>query len=368
MSEQDITASQLRDALDRGEKFAIYDVRRSQDREWNIPGAVPLDIHDQLWANDATALSDFDPPKGRKVVFVCGRGNTSLLAASQARAAGIPAVSLFGGMKAWSPQWNAAPVKASHLHGDVIQVRRTGKGCLSYLIGSQGVAAVIDASVDPEIYLDIARQHGWKITSVIDTHVHADHVSRVRPLAERAGAQVRLPDQQRVRYPFQPLRDGDTLSVGSAALDVLATPGHTFESISLLLDCRVLFTGDTLFLTTVGRPDLSAKVDDETRERATLLHASLERLLKLPPDTLVLPGHTSQPVAFDGKPLVSTLGEVRAHAALLALGEKEFVDAVLDRIPAAPANHLKIVQLNEAGSFPVDVMDLEVGGNRCAVA
>src|SRR5437870_3192563 len=289
MSEPDITASELRDALDRGEKLAIYDVRRSTDREWTIPGAIPLDIHDRLWANDSSALADFHPPAGKKVVFVCGRGNTSLLAANQARATGIPAASLFGGMKAWSAQWNAAPVTASHIHGDVIQVRRTGKGCLSYVIGSQGVAAVIDASVDPEVYRDIAKQHGWKITQVIDTHVHADHVSRARSLAEGVGAEVRLPDQQRVRYSFHPLREGDTLGVGTAALEVLATPGHTFESISLLLDCRVLFTGDTLFLTTVGRPDLAAKVDDETRKRAGLLHASLQRLLRLPPDTLVLP-------------------------------------------------------------------------------
>ena len=83
MSEPDITASELRDALDRGEKLAIYDVRRSTDREWTIPGAIPLDIHDRLWANDSSALADFHPPAGKKVVFVCGRGNTSLLAANQ---------------------------------------------------------------------------------------------------------------------------------------------------------------------------------------------------------------------------------------------------------------------------------------------
>ena len=98
MSQSEITASQLRDALEKGGQPAIYDVRLATDREWVIPGAVPLDIHDRLWANDPTALAGFQPPQGRDVVFVCSRGNTSLLAARQARALGIPARSLFGGI------------------------------------------------------------------------------------------------------------------------------------------------------------------------------------------------------------------------------------------------------------------------------
>ncbi|MBI4503789.1 MAG: MBL fold metallo-hydrolase [Gemmatimonadetes bacterium] len=362
-----MTAAQLRDALECGDKLAIYDVRLATDREWVIPGAIPLDIHDRLWANDPTALAAFHPPKGREIVFVCARGNTSMLAVRQARSLGISAASLFGGMKAWSAQWNTAAVTANGLHADVIQVRRTGKGCLSYLVGSLGVAVVIDPSVDPEVYLDLAKERSWRITQVIDTHVHADHVSRARLLAARAGARVLLPEQQRVRFPFDALKDGDTLKLGDSTLEIVATPGHTFESACLLLDGRALFTGDTLFLTTVGRPDLAAKADEETRRRAALLHGSLQRIARLPKETLVLPAHTSQPVAFDDTPLVATLADVRRHATLLSLGEKEFVDAVLAHIPPPPANHLKIVQLNEAGSFPADVADLEVGGNRCAV-
>src|SRR5437016_14673846 len=128
MDSSDITASDLRDRLEHGDKLAIYDVRRSTDREWTIPDAIPLDIHDQLWANDPKALAGFHPPDDREVVFVCGRGNTSMLAANHARAQGVPAVSLFGGMKAWSGQWNVAAVKGEGLHADVIQVRRTGTG------------------------------------------------------------------------------------------------------------------------------------------------------------------------------------------------------------------------------------------------
>jgi glyoxylase-like metal-dependent hydrolase (beta-lactamase superfamily II) len=290
-----------------------------------------------------------------------------MLAVDQARARGIAATSLFGGMKAWGVQWNTAPVHATGLHAEVVQVRRTGKGCLSYVIASKGAAAIIDPSVEPQVYVDIAAQRGWTITHVIDTHVHADHVSRARSLAEQTGVAVRLPEQGRVTFPFQPVKPGETLTVGDASLELISTPGHTFESACFLLDCRVLFTGDTLFLTTVGRPDLAAKADEETRGRARLLYASLRRLGKLPGGTVVLPGHTGQSVPFDRTPVASTLAEVQRCAELLALDEEQFVDAVVAHLPPPPANHLKIVQLNDAGIFPVDVADLEVGGNRCAI-
>ena len=367
MESDDITAADLRQRLEKGEKVAIYDVRRAEDREWTIPGAIPLDIHDQLWANDGDALRGFDPPRDRPVVFVCNRGNTSLLAANAAREAGIQAASLFGGMKAWSAQWNVAPVTASGLHAEVIQVRRTGKGCLSYVIGSDGEATVIDPSVDPGIYQAVAGERGWKITRVIDTHVHADHVSRARPLAAATGAELRLPDQRRVRYAFTAVKDGETLKIGRAGLEATATPGHTFESMAFLLDCKVLFTGDTLFVDSVGRPDLAAKADQETRDRASKLYESLQRLLRLPGETLVLPGHSARPVPFDGKPVTSTLARIRTEVAHLAFAEKEFVEAVLGKIPPPPANHLKIVAANEEGVFPAETADWEVGGNRCAV-
>jgi glyoxylase-like metal-dependent hydrolase (beta-lactamase superfamily II) len=270
-------------------------------------------------------------------------------------------------MKAWSAQWNLAEVAAPGVHAEVIQVRRTGKGCLSYIVGSGRVAAVIDPSVDPAVYLEQTRDRGWKITWVIDTHVHADHVSRARSLAQKTGAELALPAQRRVKYPFRSLADKEKIKLGDSTLEVLATPGHTFESASLLLDGTVLFTGDTLFLDTVGRPDLAAKVDEETKERARLLHASLQKLMKLPRETIVLPGHTSRPVPFDHQPLSATLSDVRSHAKLLDLPEKEFVEAVLAHIPQPPANHLKIVAINEEGNAPGDVSDLEVGGNRCAV-
>ena len=212
----------------------------------------------------------------------------------QLRARGYDAMSLSGGMKAWSLAWNSAVVPVAESAATVIQVRRTGKGCLSYLIGDDGEAAVIDPSLPPEVYQRLAAERGWVIRHVLDTHVHADHLSRSRALAAAAGATLHLPQQRRVAFAYAPIRDGDLLRVGASQIVALRTPGHTMESTCYLLDGRALFTGDTLFLAGVGRPDLEASAG-EARARAGLLHDSLQRLLTLPAETLVLPGHTSVP-------------------------------------------------------------------------
>jgi glyoxylase-like metal-dependent hydrolase (beta-lactamase superfamily II) len=298
---------------------------------------------------------------------VCGEGKTSLLAAERLAARGFDVYSLAGGMRAWSLAWNMAEVSIPGSHAQVMQLRRTGKGCLSYLVASEDVAAVIDPSLDPEVYLEVAQQRGWRITIVLETHLHADHLSRARALADMSGATVALPDGHRIAAPFTPLHDGERLTIGNAQLTVLHTPGHTPESVTYQLDDAALFTSDTLFLTAVGRPDLHADIEG-AREKAHALYGSLQRLLALPPQAVVLPGHTSAPIAFDGRPIAATLAEVRAHIPLLANDEESFVDAILARIPPAPPNHSQIIALNEAGALlPEDPTELEAGANRCAI-
>lgn len=270
-------------------------------------------------------------------------------------------------MKAWSLAWNSAGVPLAGIEARVIQVRRTGKGCLSYLAGSNGEAAVIDPALDPQIYMALAQERGWTITKILDTHIHADHLSRARALAQACRATLYLPAQDRVAYPFQAIRDGDVLTIGAAQLEALHTPGHTGESTCYRLDKQALFTGDTLFLAAVGRPDLEAG-PDEARARAQMLYHSLRRLLELPPETAILPGHASQPVAFDGQAMVASLAEVRERVEFLHLAEDSFVEALLARIPPTPPNHQRIVELNEAGLLPEgDPTGLEAGANRCAV-
>ena len=355
--------------LEEGQPVAILDVRPTAERaEWAIPGSLHVDAYDALKAHDPAALAEVDVPSDGPVVTVCAAGKTSQIAAEQLAARGIPALSLVGGMKAWSLAWNTAEVPLEDRSARVIQVRRTGKGCLSYLIGAGEEAFVIDASLDPHVYLNMARSQGWQITSVFDTHIHADHLSRSRQLAERSGAMLFLPDQRRVSFPFTAMRDGDTLATEHLRLTALHTPGHTLESTCYLLNNALLFTGDTLFPTSIGRPDLHAD-EQEARARSALLYHSLHKLLALPSETLVLPGHASQPVPFDGKPIGAQLSEIDEHVGLLHATRTVFVETLLQRLPPTPPNYERIVTLNEAGLVPDhDVTELEAGANRCAIS
>jgi glyoxylase-like metal-dependent hydrolase (beta-lactamase superfamily II)/rhodanese-related sulfurtransferase len=364
-----IEVDALRARLEKGESLVVLDIRPTAERsEWAIPGSLHADAYEALKAGDPEALAGVDLPGDHPIVTVCGAGKTSLIAARQFRARGLQAFSLDGGMKAWSLAWNLAEVAVPGRRAQVVQVRRTGKGCLSYVIGAEGAAMVIDPSLPPKVYLDLARGRSWRITHILETHVHADHLSRARWLAQECGAELLLPEQKRVAFPFAPVRDGFALTIGPVVLKALRTPGHTLESTCYLLDEKALFTGDTLFLAAVGRPDLHAE-GDEARNRARALYGSLQGLLALPPETLVLPGHTSQPVAFDGRPVQASLAEVRARLHALRAPEEPFVEAILGRIPPTPPNYLRIVELNEAGKFPDgDPTDLEAGANRCAVS
>ena len=366
-----IDVATLRAWLEEHRPVTVLDVRPAAEwAEWRVPGSRHADAYEALKANAPDALAGLDLPADRPVVTLCGAGKTSLIAADHLRARGLEAYSLAGGMRAWSLAWNWTPVPLPTSAARVLQARRTGKGCLSYIIGSEGSAAVIDPALDAAVYSDLAARHGWRIEQVIETHLHADHLSRARRVAELTGATLRLPAtaQARVTFPFTPLADGETISLGAARLTALHTPGHTPESACYQLDDQALFTGDTLFLSGVGRPDLHADAE-AAASKARQLRRSLQRLRALPSETLVLPGHASEPVAFDGVPLAAPLASVLASTPLLHVAEEEFVGLILARLPATPPNHERIIELNEAGRLPDgDPTDLEAGANRCAVA
>jgi glyoxylase-like metal-dependent hydrolase (beta-lactamase superfamily II) len=360
----------LRTWLETGREVTILDVRPARERaEWSIPGSLHVDAYDALRAHDPHALDGVQLPLAVPVVTVCAAGRTSLIAAEVLGSRGHTVYSLSQGMKGWSAAWNTAEVPIAAPGVRVIQVRRTGKGCLSYLLGSGTEATVIDASVGIGVYAGIAERQGWKITRVVETHVHADHLSRSRALAAATGADLLVPLQDRLAFSYVPVRDNDELPLGSegAFLTALRTPGHTGESTCYLLAGTLLFTGDTLFLASVGRPDLEAG-REEAEARARVLYASLRRILSLPAHTTILPCHTDMPVPFDNRPLMASLGEVRGKTPLLAEPEEGFVASVVARIPAAPPNHVRIIASNESGLPPEgEPADLEAGANRCAI-
>jgi glyoxylase-like metal-dependent hydrolase (beta-lactamase superfamily II)/rhodanese-related sulfurtransferase len=370
---RELTPEDLRNALEARAGLTIVDVRPTAERaEWSIPGSLHVDAYASLRAGDRSVLTEFARtlPPDRPVVTVCAKGRTSLLAAEALDDLGFTVSSLTGGMAGWTGAWNIADVPLpKRARARVVQVRRIGKGCLSYLLGSDAQAAVIDPAVDPAVFIQLARERGWTITAVLDTHVHADHVTRAYELADRCDATLYLPRQQRVSRPHTPLDEGATVRIGSATVRAVRTPGHTHESMSYVLDDVAVCSGDTLFLDTVGRPDLAAADAEEPRQRATALYHSLhDRLLTLPDDMMVLPGHASVALPFDGKPFAAPLGDVRPAVKLAALEQSAFVASVLARIPDTPPNHLQIVRINEGKeTLPADLITLEAGANRCAI-
>jgi rhodanese-related sulfurtransferase len=208
-----IDAETLREWLDTGRPVTVLDIRTDDDRaQWAIPGSIHLNVYDALRTGEPGPLAEADLPSEAPVVAVCSAGRVSQTAADVLARRGFDAQSLTGGMKAWSLAWNTAEVPLGDPSVQIVQVRRTGKGCLSYVIGSGDEAAVIDPSVSPQVYLDVASGRGWRIRHVIETHIHADHLSRARSLAERTGAALLLPEQRRVRFSFTAVADGDRVT------------------------------------------------------------------------------------------------------------------------------------------------------------
>jgi glyoxylase-like metal-dependent hydrolase (beta-lactamase superfamily II)/rhodanese-related sulfurtransferase len=364
-----IETGTLRDWLDAQQPVTVVDIRTAEDRaQWAIPGSMHINAYEALRAGQPGGLADAALPRDRPVVTVCNAGRVSQTAAAILAGRGFDARSLAGGMKAWSLAWNTAGVPLADDSVRVIQVRRTGKGCLSYLVVSDNQAVVIDPSVPSDVYPQLARDNGCSIRYVLETHVHADHLSRARELATQTGAVLLLPPQQRVRFAFTPIADGEQIQLGNATLTAIQTPGHTNESTSYLLNDTAVFTGDTLLTNGVGRPDLHAD-PDAMRQRASALFTSLARLRQLRPGTIVLPAHASEPIAFDGRPIAARLDEVATWLSQWISSESAFVERVTSKLQPTPPNFVRIVELNEAGELPIgDSTELEAGANRCAVS
>jgi glyoxylase-like metal-dependent hydrolase (beta-lactamase superfamily II)/rhodanese-related sulfurtransferase len=362
-----IEANTLRDWLESHHPVTVLDVRSDEDRaQWAIPGSLHVNAYEALRAGQPGPLAAAVLPPDRPVVTVCNAGRVSQTAAAILSVRGFDARSLLGGMKAWSLAWNTAEVSLEDSVA-VIQVRRTGKGCLAYLVGSGDEAVVIDPSLPAQTYVDLAQRRGWTVRHVLETHIHADHLSRARNLAVQTGAALLLPLQQRARFPFAAVSDGDRIRIGNATITAVHTPGHTGESTSFVLNDAAVFTGDTLFTNGVGRPDLHAHAE-AARERARALFHSLLRLRELPSTMLVLPAHASEPIPFDGQPVTASIGDIVSWLSPWLASESGFVERVTSNLPPTPPNFVRIVELNESGDRPdVDPSDLEAGANRCAV-
>lgn len=226
-------------------------------------------------------------------------------------------------------------------------------GCLahaSYLVGDEhtGVAAVVDPQRDVDQYIAFAAEHGLRIAHVVLTHFHADFVAGHLELRERTGATIYLGARGQAQYAFTPLRDGDAIELGGVRLVALETPGHTIESISLLVydlarsstEPHAVLTGDTLFVGDVGRPDLRASLGWSAADLGSRLYDSLrDKLLTLPDSSFVYPAHGAGSLCGKAlsKETFSTIGEQRrANYALQPMSKEAFVALVTADQPDAP--------------------------------
>lgn len=365
--QKSIDVATLRNWLEEEKPVVVIDVRPQEQRaEWSIPNSTHIDAYEKLKQRQSDALDGIDLPKNVPVVTVCSAGKTSEIAAQFLENKGYEVYSLKGGMKAWSLSWNVASLKEADLI--ILQIRRTGKGCLSYLVASGNEAVVIDASLDIEVYKDLVKKNGWKIKYVMDTHIHADHLSRSPELAKDTGALLFMPDQNKLEYSFNKITDGNILAFGSSQLKAIHTPGHTMDSTTYYINEKYLITGDTLFVDGVGRPDLKADVE-QASFRASILYDSIQQLMQFNKEVIVLPGHISQPIPFDKIIIGAALEEIKKKVSSIALSKAEFVKQILAKLPATPPNYLTVTEINLTGNVQdVNVIELEAGANRCAIS
>jgi glyoxylase-like metal-dependent hydrolase (beta-lactamase superfamily II) len=258
---------------------------------------------------------------------------------------------------------------------EIWQVNRRGKGCLSYVVVSGGEAAVVDPSRHVEWYTGFVAERGARIVRALDTHVHADHVSGGPALARGLSVPyfVAAGEGFELRQPVTPLADGETIRLGGAEgvaieVRVMSTPGHTPGSTSFLVDGKYLLTGDTLFVASVGRPDLGGHVV----EWGHALYDTLKRRLAgLAGETFVLPAHYGGTSEVSAEGLVwSRLGDLRRTVPEMQIDTPDgFVAAVRDAVKDAPKAYAEITRVNLGAPASEEmVSEWELGKNQCAAS
>ena len=361
-STQDTTISgdDLWSTIKEDSDVFLLDVREPQEfAEFKIPGAVNIPLSQLFMPGSQLQL-----PKDKKIVTICSHGNRSMVATFALAQNGLESTSLVGGMSLWNQVLNSTTLQEGDI--TIIQVEKVGKGCLSHIIGSNGEAVVIDPTYPPSKYVEFAQKQGLKITKVIDTHQHADHVSAAKDLAQIAGSKLYLSKLEEYKIDSEKIEDGNTISFGAKSLKVIHTPGHTPGSMSFVLDDKYVFSGDILFVEGIGRPDLR----DQAEEFATKLYDTLHnKLLKFGDDVRIFPTHHGEGVIPTKDGIFYTTVQNAKKLPLLDLAQAEFVSKVVSITTPRPMNYSMIIKINKGviPISPVQIPDLEMGPNRCSI-
>ena len=401
---QEIDPEELKKKIDNNEDIFLLDVRTPQEYEaWRIsyenhnnPKLIPVD---RLFMKDPALLEEI--PKDKEIVTVCAHGNRSMIAAKILTQLGYSVKSVKGGMAGWNKVYDVAEIPVpTEAPFKIWQIRRISKGCIGYIISSKQdkTATVIDPSREIyESFLQTSQDNELQITQLIDTHQHADHVSGIVKLTKTKTPEINMgktniffssleeydsseTELKNIMY----VKDGDKINVGDkVTLRAIHTPGHTNGSMSFIIEYTptdnnninnnpvdsYLFTGDTLFVDGVGRPDLR----DEAKKFAELLYDTYhKKILQLPDNTVVLPAHfNGTSIALKHTvPILETLGTIKKRVKLLSMNKEEFIDYIADTVQPRPGNYKTIISINKK-MLPYDeieMADLEAGPNSCAIS
>lgn len=375
MTVKHMTSEELAKKVINQERLFIFDVRNTDEfDDWKIEGRN-IEIINEPYFNLLDGVEDVTGklPKGEPILAVCAKGGSSEFVGEQLVEAGFDQVySLEGGMKAWSEYLE--PVKVADLTGGgaLYQFVRLGKGCLSYLVESDGEAAIIDTARTIDTYQNFAKKHDLTIKYTLDTHLHADHISGGRALAAAEKATYYLPpkDAEDVTFDYEALVDGTTITVGKTEIKVQAlySPGHTIGSTSFIIDNKYLLTGDILFIESIGRPDLAGKAEDWVSDLRETLY---KRYKDLSEELIVLPAHFANISEMDDKGAVmAKLGDLyKENAGLQVQDNDEFRRMVTENLPPQPNAYQEIRQMNmgKLDANEEEQREMEIGPNRCAV-
>jgi glyoxylase-like metal-dependent hydrolase (beta-lactamase superfamily II)/rhodanese-related sulfurtransferase len=374
----ELSAAALKARLDAGEHVTVLDTRRPADFDaWRIdaPGVTNVNVPFTAFL-DADGEPVAELPDGvpdGPVVTNCAKGISSEFVARVLAREGREVEALADGMRGWARLYERREIE-SDADATVVQYHRPSSGCLAYLVASGGEAAVIDPlRAFADEYAADAREHGADLVYAVDTHVHADHVSGVREVADTAGATVVVPEGAEDRGftadSYRTVADGDRLRVGDATPEAVHVPGHTSEMTGFRVG-DVFLTGDTLFTGSVARPDLE-EGDEGAPDAARRLYDTLQSIASLPDDTVVAPAHTDADASRrpDGTH-TARLGDLRDSLDAFRMDRDAFVERVLDGMPPRPNNYETIIETNLGRHRAADdeAFELELGPNNCAAA
>lgn len=362
----------------------ILDVRNRDDyARWRINGRSSLNLINIPYFEfiEEEDESVAQVPAGDEVLVVCAKEGSSEFVAELLQERGVQATFLKDGILSWGGLYDVRTA-VDEPFGKIIQVARPARGDLSFVVVSDGVAAVIDPLRHIAHYLRVIQEENAQLTHILDTHAHADHISGGPALAQETGAPYYMHpydaihpiDMLPATISYHYLSDGQTFQIGQFTVKVIWYPGHTLGQVNFLFAAPTgqtyLFTGDGIFLRSFGRPDLGGKGEAWT----PMLYNSLFN--RLPPhindDTLILPAHFSalEEGGADGI-FMAPYGVVKKqNDSLRPRTLAEFTDYVLSNLPTFPPEYVQIKRVNAGLVTPTEEVasELELGKNICALA